>query len=59
MLDVVLGEETFKILEQTLKYVSDSIEYRYPHHLVTSYHDIRIELDNVPTYQFQLKRLRY
>ena len=55
MLDVVLGEETFKILEQTLKYVSDSIEYRYPHHLVTSYHDIRIELDNVPTLPISIK----
>ena len=41
MLDVTLGGKTFKILEQTLKYVSDSIEYRYPHHLVTSYHDIQ------------------
>lgn len=49
MLDVVLGEKTFKILEQTLKYVSDSIEYRYPHHLITSYHDVRVELDDIST----------
>ena len=45
MLDVILSNDTFKLMDKTLNYVADSISYRFPHHLEETSDDVRIELD--------------
>lgn len=55
MLDVILSNDTFKLMDKTLNYVADSISYRFPHHLEETSDDVRIELDNVPTLPISIK----
>lgn len=55
MLDVILSNDTFKLMDKTLYYVADSISYRFPHHLEETSDDVRIELDNVPTLPISIK----
>ena len=45
MLEYVLSNDTFKLMDKTLNYVADSISYRFPHHLEETSDDVRILLD--------------
>ena len=42
MLDVILSNDTFKLMDKTLNYVADSISYRFPHHLEETSDDVRL-----------------
>ena len=55
MLEVVLSNDTFKIVEKILHYIADSIAFRFPCHVDETDEDIRIELDNVPTLPASIK----